>query len=146
MTVKAYPDRGARHVVIKVVDNGPGLSAQHLAQINDAAHTAQVRGRAGPLAAPADIRTSTLPSKPWRACVAAEFARRHARAAAAQIDAFSRRAGGLGLGLPITFQLAAAHGGVVRVTSPGPGGGTTAILKLPVMQPATDARLKDAFT
>ncbi len=43
VTVKAYPDRGARHVIIKVVDNGPGLTAKQLAQLGDVATLAQVR-------------------------------------------------------------------------------------------------------
>ncbi len=46
VTVKAYPDRGARHVVIKVVDDGPGLTTQHLEQLNNngkAAAQQQVR-------------------------------------------------------------------------------------------------------
>jgi signal transduction histidine kinase len=102
VTIKCYPDRGARHVIIKVVDNGPGLTPSQLAQLS--------------------------------------------QVGSCQLDsAAGRRAGGLGLGLPITHQLMAAHGGVLRLSSPGKGAGTTALLRLPVMQAATDSRLRNDF-
>lgn len=33
MTVKAYPDRGGRHVIIKVIDNGSGMTPEQLAAV-----------------------------------------------------------------------------------------------------------------
>lgn len=57
-----------------------------------------------------------------------------------------KKAGGLGLGLPITHQLVAAHGGVLRITSPGLGQGCTALIRLPVIQAVTNADLKEPFT
>ena len=43
----------------------------------------------------------------------------------------SRRHGGLGLGLSLVRQIAAAHGGTVEATSAGPGRGATFIVRLP---------------
>jgi signal transduction histidine kinase/ActR/RegA family two-component response regulator len=45
----------------------------------------------------------------------------------------TRTVRGLGLGLSIVKHLVELHGGVVRVASPGEGGGTTFIVHLPVM-------------
>jgi signal transduction histidine kinase/CheY-like chemotaxis protein len=43
-----------------------------------------------------------------------------------------RAAGGLGIGLTISRHLAAMHGGSLRASSPGPGGGSEFVLTLPV--------------
>ena len=40
--------------------------------------------------------------------------------------------GGLGLGLPISRRLVEAHSGTIRAVSPGPNGGTTFVVKLPL--------------
>src|SRR5215203_952036 len=45
----------------------------------------------------------------------------------------TRSHGGLGLGLSIVKNLIELHGGIVRVTSPGKGGGSTFVLELPLM-------------
>jgi PAS domain S-box-containing protein len=45
----------------------------------------------------------------------------------------TREQGGLGLGLAITRHLVEMHGGTVHAASPGPGGGATFRVKLPVM-------------
>jgi PAS domain S-box-containing protein len=51
-----------------------------------------------------------------------------------QADASSTRpAGGLGLGLAIVKQLVELHGGSVRAASPGPEGGATFTVELPLM-------------
>ncbi len=74
MTIKCYPDRGARHVIIKVVDNGPGLTPSQLAQLS--------------------------------------------QVGSCQLDSAAGRR---------------------------KGAGTTALLRLPVMQAATDSRLRNDF-
>jgi len=43
----------------------------------------------------------------------------------------TRRHGGLGLGLSLVRQIAAAHGGTVEATSAGPGRGATFVVRLP---------------
>lgn len=48
-----------------------------------------------------------------------------------QQSALSQRKGGLGLGLSISKQLVEAHGGQIRVESPGPGLGSTFSVRLP---------------
>ena len=53
-----------------------------------------------------------------------------------QADASTtRRHGGLGLGMAIARQLVQAHGGAIRVESPGPGKGATFTVELPVEAP-----------
>jgi signal transduction histidine kinase/CheY-like chemotaxis protein len=44
----------------------------------------------------------------------------------------TRQHGGLGLGLAITRELVERHGGTVAAHSPGPGGGTTVTIDLPI--------------
>jgi signal transduction histidine kinase len=52
-------------------------------------------------------------------------------------DHMTRRHEGLGLGLAIVRAVAAAHGGRVWAESPGPGGGSTFVLAIPIQE--TDA-------
>jgi PAS domain S-box-containing protein len=47
----------------------------------------------------------------------------------------SRRHGGLGLGLAIARQLVEMHGGAITAESPGPGRGSTFVIRLPVRPP-----------
>jgi signal transduction histidine kinase len=49
----------------------------------------------------------------------------------------SRHYGGLGLGLYITRQIVAAHGGNV-IARPTPGGGATFVVELPLLTPSPD--------
>ncbi len=57
----------------------------------------------------------------------------------------SRRHGGLGLGLAIARQLVGAHAGTIALHSDGPGRGSAAVVRLPVMQAATSADLEPTF-
>jgi signal transduction histidine kinase/ActR/RegA family two-component response regulator len=58
-----------------------------------------------------------------------------------QADSTStRQHGGLGLGLAIVRHLAELHGGSVRATSPGEGGGATFVVQLPATAPAAERR------
>jgi CheY-like chemotaxis protein/anti-sigma regulatory factor (Ser/Thr protein kinase) len=63
-----------------------------------------------------------------------------------QADPSSTRAqGGLGLGLSITKNLVEMHGGTIAVESPGPGRGTTFVVRLPlaaIRQTPGDADLR----
>jgi len=52
----------------------------------------------------------------------------------------TRTATGLGLGLSIVKHLVELHGGTVRATSPGPGGGATFTMSLPLATAAWDTR------
>lgn len=53
----------------------------------------------------------------------------------------TKRYGGLGLGLSIVRQLVELHGGTIRATSPGIGGGATFTVSLPVMAVQHEASL-----
>jgi PAS domain S-box-containing protein len=53
----------------------------------------------------------------------------------------TRRHGGLGLGLAIVRHLSELHGGVVTVSSPGPGQGATFSVRLPVAVPTARGRV-----
>jgi signal transduction histidine kinase len=53
----------------------------------------------------------------------------------------TRRFGGLGIGLSIVKSLTELHGGVARVSSPGPGKGTTFVIDLPIGLPAHSSTL-----
>jgi PAS domain S-box-containing protein len=59
-------------------------------------------------------------------------------------SAGSRRHGGLGLGLSIVRPLVELHGGTVRISSPGPGRGTTCIVQLPISTGAAATALTNA--
>jgi signal transduction histidine kinase/ActR/RegA family two-component response regulator len=50
-----------------------------------------------------------------------------------------RHAGGLGLGLAIVKTLVHLHGGTVHAESPGPGGGSRFVVRLPKAEPAAHA-------
>ncbi|MFO0612414.1 MAG: hybrid sensor histidine kinase/response regulator [Polyangiaceae bacterium] len=58
-----------------------------------------------------------------------------------QIDrAADSQRGGLGLGLAIARDLVVRHGGTIRVTSEGPGRGSTFIIELPLAEGSTPAQ------
>jgi signal transduction histidine kinase len=57
---------------------------------------------------------------------------------------FTRRAGGLGLGLAIVRSLVELHGGTVTAHSDGPGSGSSFVVRLPVALVRTDSAAPEA--
>jgi PAS domain S-box-containing protein len=59
---------------------------------------------------------------------------------------FTRRSGGLGLGLSISRSIVVAHGGRIWAESPGPNLGATIHVELPLRRPALSPALKSKTT